>query len=121
MHAYEEMLNGTFRQEYGFGDGVYLSDCNDINVLNDFRYAANATHAAAMSLKAGVDLDLMCGNTSTSHSYQRLGEALRDGLVSEADLDRVVRRILTMKFATGAFDAPYADETQAEKKLMDSP
>lgn len=40
----------VFRQELGFGYGMTLSDCNDINVLMDYRIAANVSQASAKGL-----------------------------------------------------------------------
>ena len=31
-HANARLLNGVFRDELGFGDGIVISDCNDIEV-----------------------------------------------------------------------------------------
>lgn len=60
-HANEWLVNSVLRQEYGFGDGIALSDCDDIGALEDFGIAANRTHAAAKALNArAVDLDLQC-------------------------------------------------------------
>jgi len=59
-HANEYLLKDVLRERFGFR-GVALSDCNDIGVLVDYRYAANASHAASLALKAGVDWDLQCG------------------------------------------------------------
>ncbi len=60
----------------------------------------------ADALKAGDDLN--CGR-----AYNSLGEALKEGLVSEADIDRALTRLFTARFRLGMFDAdgknPYAD------------
>ena len=64
--------------EYGFADGVIISDCNDIPALVSFRTAANVTHAAAKGMQGGVDLDLQCGGQS---AYTKLQEAITAGLV----------------------------------------
>ena len=42
-HANPWLVNDVLREEYGFGDGVIISDCNDIPALVDFRVAANMT------------------------------------------------------------------------------
>jgi hypothetical protein len=42
-HANPWLVNDVLRGEYGFGDGVIISDCNDIPALVDFRVAANMT------------------------------------------------------------------------------
>ena len=46
-----------------------------------------------------------------------LKEALHRGLVTEADIDRAVRRVLQMKFDLGLFENPYVDETMAEHEV----
>ena len=68
--------------------------------------------AAAMALKAGVDIDL------GGYNYGGfLKEALQRGLVTEADIDRAVRRVLQLKFDLGLFENPYVDEALAEAKV----
>jgi beta-glucosidase-like glycosyl hydrolase len=57
-HAHPYLVNKVFREEYGFGDGVIISDCNDIPALVDFRTAKNISHAAAKGIGGGVDWDL---------------------------------------------------------------
>ena len=68
------------------------------------RRTIHTLHADA--LKAGDDLN--CGR-----AYNSLGEALKEGLVSEADIDRALTRLFTARFRLGMFDAdgknPYAD------------
>jgi beta-glucosidase-like glycosyl hydrolase len=96
-------VNEIFRKEFGFGDGVIISDCNDIEALIDFRVASNLSHAAAAALNGGVDWDLQCGGQS---AYTTLDEAMANGMVDEATLDTVVSRILQQKFALGLFDNP---------------
>ena len=43
-----------FRDELGFGDGLVLSDCNDLGVLVDYGIASDRTQAAAKGLVGGV-------------------------------------------------------------------
>jgi beta-glucosidase len=65
--------------------------------------AADRVEAAAMALKAGVDIDMVSG------AYiQGLPEALERGLVDRADIDRSVRRVLSLKKRLGLFDDPYS-------------
>ena len=54
--------------------------------------------AAAVGLKAGTDVD--CGNT-----YLALPDALKQGLVTEADIDKGLERALTVRFRLGVYDA----------------
>ena len=105
-HAHPYLVNDVFRDEFSFGDGIIVSDCDDIEALVDFRTAANLTHAAANALLGGVDLDLQCGGKS---AYTQLEAALGSGLINMTTLDLSVKRVLLEKFATGLFDHPITD------------
>lgn len=113
-HANAWLLNDILREEFGFADGIVLSDCNDLGVLEDFRIAANKTHAAAKGLLAGVDQDLQCGGDSATWAFNNLLEAVRDGLVTEAAVNTSASRVLSEKFAVGLFDRPLTDESLVE-------
>ena len=102
-HANHWMLQQKLRDEFGFG-GVALSDCNDVGEVFSFGMAPNRTAAAALSLNAGVDWDLQCGDDPENWSYNKLGAAIDAGLTTEAALDKVVTRVLRQKFAAGLFD-----------------
>jgi beta-glucosidase len=67
------------------------------------------SHAAA--LKAGIDSFTDCGQDSAT-TIGRIKKALERGLLTEADVDRAVRRQLLLRFRLGEFDPelnPYAD------------
>ena len=119
-HANKWLIDSVYRQQYKFGNGVTLSDCNDIGVIYDFRVAANRTHAAAIGLKAGVDWDLQCGTDTEDWSYNKLQAALDGGLITEAHLDTTVTHVLTQKFALGLFDKSPQAGTDGLKDI-DSP
>eukprot|EP00038_Savillea_parva_P026203 m.52221 g.52221 ORF g.52221 m.52221 type:complete len:819 (+) comp7359_c0_seq1:68-2524(+) len=105
-HAHPYLVNDIFRDEFNFGDGVIISDCNDIPALVSFRVAADLPNAAAKGMLGGVDWDLQCGNTN---AYQHLNESVSAGLVNVSVIEKAVRRSLMEKFATGLFDNPYTD------------
>lgn len=101
MTAHAGLLRGTLRERLGF-DGVIVSDYNAIAELIQHGVAADAVDAAALALKAGVDIDMMSG------AYRRgLPVALARGLVTLADIDDAVRRVLRLKEQLGLFDDPY--------------
>ena len=102
-HAHPWLVNTVFREEFEFGDGIIVSDCNDIEALVDFRVAKNTTFAAAAALLGGVDLDLQCGGNS---AYTELNTAVELGLLNHTTIDKAARRVLSAKFATGLFDKP---------------
>lgn len=101
--AEEPLLRDTLRTSWNF-DGYVVSDCGAIGNIHGYHhYAESPEQAAAMALKAGVNIN--CGNTWNSH----LGEALEQGLASEEDLDRALRESLPTLFRLGLFDSPSRD------------
>src|SRR5271163_1797684 len=101
MTANAPLLQGWLRRELGF-EGVLISDYNAVAELMNHGVAADAVEAAALALKAGVDIDM------TSDCYVRgLPEALKRGLVTMAEIDVSVRRVLDLKQRLGLFDDPY--------------
>ncbi len=101
MTANARLLQGWLREELGFG-GVLISDYNAVAELMSHGVAADAAEAAALALKAGVDIDM------TSNSYVLgLPEALKRGLVTMAEIDASVKRVLELKERLGLFDDPY--------------
>ena len=104
------LIEEVLRQSWGF-QGIVFADLNAVNALYATHHVAtDPAEAAALALKAGVDIDL------GGYNYGGfLKEALRRGLVSETDIDRAVRHVLQLKFDLGLFDNPYVDEELAEK------
>jgi beta-glucosidase len=101
MTANKNMLSGVLRGELGF-DGVIVSDDRAIAQLIHQGVAADLPEAAALALKAGIDIDMM------SNAYRRgLPIALERGLVAIAEIDAAVRRVLTLKERLGLFADPY--------------
>ena len=98
--ASELLLSEHLRKYWGF-DGYVVSDCGAIgDVTTGHHWTEDATHAAALSVKAGTDLE--CGN----NGYHMLPEAVKQGLISEAELDTALRRLFTARFRLGMFDPP---------------
>ena len=108
MHANDYLVNTVLRKELNFTDGLTISDCNDINVLIQFRVASTPAQAAARGIIGGVDQDLQCGQFT--YTYENINDALTQGLITMEQLRTTVGRVLKMKFATGLFDNPYPDQ-----------
>jgi beta-glucosidase len=101
MTAHVGLLRGYLRRELGF-DGVIISDYNAIAELIQHGVAADPVEAAALALKASVDIDMMSG------AYDRyLPDALARGLVDLDDINAAARRVLRLKQNLGLFDDPY--------------
>jgi beta-xylosidase len=107
--ANPELLTTILRDEWGF-DGAVVSDYFSIRQLEEVHHHADgAGEAAALALAAGVDVEL----PSTDCFGDPLAEAVRQGLVDEALVDRAVRRVLRTKEALGLFEQPYVDAGRA--------
>ncbi len=110
------LLTDILRKEWGF-QGFVVSDYGSVNgIWSKHGTAASKKEAAVQALEAGLDMEL----PGIDVYGQPLLEALREGLTSEAVLDRAVARILTAKFQLGLFDDPYADPAEAAR-VNDSP
>ncbi len=105
--ANTELLQHILREQWGFR-GFVTSDCgavDDIFQSTAHRYSKDAASAAAIAIKAGTDTN--CGDT-----YLALGNAVKQGLVREAEIDVSLKRLFTARFRLGLFDpaakVPYA-------------
>src|SRR6185437_10389856 len=100
--AHAGMLRERLRRDLGF-EGVLVSDYNAIAELIQHGVAADLIEAASLALRAGVDIDMVSGAYLGG-----LPAALERGLVSAAQIDEAVRRVLTLKIRLGLFEDPYA-------------
>jgi beta-glucosidase len=108
MTAHAGMLRGRLRRQLGF-EGVIVSDYNAVAELIQHGVAADLVEAAALALEAGVDIDMVSG------AYlEGLPPALERGLVTLAQIDESVRRVLTLKMRLGLFADPYRRGATAE-------
>ncbi|TBN05450.1 glucan 1,4-alpha-glucosidase [Hyunsoonleella flava] len=91
-------LSSLLRDDWGF-DGYIVSDCWAIRDFYDkgaHEISANAKEASAMAVKAGTDLN--CGN-----SYPALVQAVKDGLITESELDVSLERLMVARLKLGLF------------------
>ena len=113
--ANPRLLTEILRGEWGF-DGFVVSDyCGVEGVHTAHRCADSDAEAAAMALKAGLDVIL------PFRWVDQVEEAVEKGYLTEAELDQNVLRILTAKFRLGLFDAPYRDPAAADELVRCAP
>ncbi|PLR36260.1 beta-glucosidase BglX [Chimaeribacter californicus] len=114
------LLSDILRKQWHFR-GVTVSDHGAIGGLVKHGVAENNRQAAAMALKAGVDMD-MADNMYGLY----LKGLLKDGLISQRDIDRAVRDVLDVKWDMGLFADAYRHlgpastdpaDTNAESRL----
>jgi len=93
------LLGDLLRGRWGFR-GHVVSDCGAIDDFHQgHKVTANGAESAALAVKAGCDLN--CGCT-----YKDLLQAVKAGLVTEAEIDASLRRVLNTRFKLGLFDPP---------------
>ena len=103
LTANAAVLRDLVRARWGF-EGVMISDYNAIAELIPHGVAGDIAEAAALALKAGIDIDLMA-----SAYTKGLPLALERGAITIVDIDSAVRRVLMLKERLGLFDDPYRE------------
>src|SRR5215217_4374285 len=99
--ASTRMLNEILRAQWGF-DGYVVSDCDAIaDIYKHHHFAKTEEEGVAAGVKAGTDLT--CG-----YEYRALLPAIKQGLISEAEIDTAVKRLFRARFRLGLFDPPEA-------------
>ena len=87
------------RGEWKF-PGYIVSDCGAIDdIYLRHKVAATAAQAAAIAVRTGTDLD--CGGV-----FPNLIDAVRQGLITETQIDTSVKRLFLARMRLGMFDAP---------------
>ncbi|MEV4840674.1 glycoside hydrolase family 3 N-terminal domain-containing protein [Nonomuraea sp. NPDC049486] len=91
--ADESLLTGLLRDEWGF-TGTVVADYFAVRFLQSLHgVAGDGAEAAGLALRAGIDVELPTVDTYGGP----LVEAVKSGAVSEALIDRALRRVLTQK------------------------
>lgn len=106
------LLTDVLREQWGF-NGFVVTDYTTIPELKNHGLGDDKT-AAALSLQAGVDMD-MVGECFSNH----LEALLKEGATDKAMIDAACRRILEAKYRLGLFADPYKFCRNSGKKLPD--
>ncbi len=95
------LLVDVLRKDWKF-DGFVTSDCGAIDDFfrpNTHQTEPDAEHADRDALLAGTDTN--CGAT-----YEKLGSAVKQGLIKESDIDVSLVRLFEARLKLGQFDPP---------------
>jgi beta-glucosidase len=109
-HSSLKWNTDILRHELGF-QGVEVSEGGGFDSLIYEDVASDQKAAGAMSLRAGVDMDI----TYEPAYMGPLVQAVQSGEIPEALVDRAVRRVLTLKFRLGLFEHPFVDLARAQR------
>ncbi len=113
------LLTDVLRKQWGF-KGFIVTDYTSINEmiahgLGDEKGTGGLQAVSALALNAGVDMDMVGEGFLTT-----LKKSLKEGKVTQKQIDDACRRILEAKYKLGLFTDPflYADESRASREIL---
>ncbi len=93
-------------------DGFVVSDWGSIEQLRPQGVAADKKEAALKAFSAGVEMDMM------NRCYDNhLADLIKEGKLSEEQLNDAVRRVLRVKFRLGLFERPYTPASSEKARF----
>jgi len=114
------LLKDQLRGAWKF-NGYVVSDCDAIvDIFKGHQFTKSMAEAAAVSMKTGMDNE--CADFFTkakdNSDYVKYLDAVKQGLLSEKDIDVALKRLFTARFRLGLFDpsemVPYRQAPDSE-------
>jgi beta-glucosidase len=107
------LLTDVLRKHWGF-KGFVVTDYTGINEMVDHGIGDLQT-VSARALMAGVDMDMVGEGLLTTTQ-----KSLKEGKVTQQQIDNACRKILEAKYKLGLFEDPfrYCDETRAKTEIF---
>ena len=97
----QRLLQQILRDEWGF-EYLVVSDCGAVSdFYTSHKSSSDAVHGSAKAVLAGTDVE--CGY---GYAYRSIPEAVKRGLLTEAEVDKHVVRLLEGRFDLGEMDDP---------------
>ena len=97
----QRLLQTILRDEWGF-QYLVVSDCGAVSdFYTSHKSSSDAVHGSAKAVLAGTDVE--CGY---GYAYKSIPEAVKRGLITEAEVDKHVIRLLEGRFDLGEMDDP---------------
>jgi len=112
-HGSRRYLTELLRQELGF-EGHVVSDWGGVDMLHeDHHVTRDACESTLLARRAGLDLVSVGVDDHAEYAL----DLLEDGELSEAVIDRSVRRVLRAKFELGLFEQGAPPEGAATERV----
>jgi len=107
------LLREVLKHQWGF-EGILVTDYDNVGrLVYEQRVAPSMVEAAVIGVRCGNDMIM-----ATPSFYEAAQEAVERGLLFEAEIDEVVRRILALKFRMGLFENPRRPDREAQKRVI---
>ena len=111
-HADRWMMTDIMRGEYGF-NGFIVSDWMDVDRIYDLHYAAlTLKDAFYETIDAGLDMRM-----HGPDFLEKVVELVKEGKLSEVQIDRACSKILEAKFRLGLFENPFVSLEKTAQTL----
>ncbi|MEP7165192.1 MAG: beta-glucosidase BglX [Ferruginibacter sp.] len=106
------LMTDVLRKRWGF-KGFVVTDYTGINEMINHGMG-DLQAVSALALKAGIDMDMVGEGFLTT-----LKRSLKEGKVTQKEIDEACRLILVAKYKLGLFDDPYryCDEQRAKTEI----
>ena len=109
------LLTQVLKEEWGF-QGILVTDWACVSALyKDQFIVPGPKEAAVVAVRCGNDLIM-----TTPDFFEAAQAAVSEGLLDEAEIDAVVRRILTLKFRMGLFENPRRPDRARQAQVIAS-
>ena len=107
------LLREVLKEEWGF-EGILVTDWGNVGrLVTEQKVCASYKEASALAVKSGNDMMM-----STPEFFKGALEAVRDGLLTEADIDEPCRRILSLKLKMGLFENPRRSDPGKAREVI---
>ncbi len=114
------LLEHSLRGGWNF-DGYVVGDCDSVDeIFSEHHFTRTIAETAALSLLRGTDNECIdsYSKVTDNSDYKKYLDAVSAGLLTEAQIDTSVRRLLRARFRLGMFDPPemvrYAQVSDSE-------
>jgi len=114
------LLEHSLRGAWKF-DGYVVGDCDSVDeIFSEHHFTRTIAETAALSLQRGTDNECIdsYSKATDNSDYKKYLDAVSAGLLTEAEIDTAVRRLLRARFRLGVFDPPemvkYAQVSDSE-------